>query len=241
MVRASERPHAAENGDWRRAGVRGRHDMRAAGACATNPELHPRLLRATRTRDPRTSGDVLNANRTFLRLRHRRIRRRIGRRRVARVARQILRGGRWHQLLRTDRAERVPGLRGPRRNGDRPGPALACGADCFHRSFGAVRSINAHPAVHWRRTGHRQLAVPRERRVHRLRRRPRDRQRTYEATGNCHRADRARAVFASPARGSVPAARFGISTRTASCPSDFAGPKIDLGGWTYNFTVGMRF
>ena len=24
-------------------------------------------------------------------------------------------------------------------------------------------------------------------------------------------------------------------------PIDFAGPKIDLGGWTYNFTVGMRF
>ena len=24
-------------------------------------------------------------------------------------------------------------------------------------------------------------------------------------------------------------------------PVDFAGPKIDLGGWTYNFTVGMRF
>jgi hypothetical protein len=24
-------------------------------------------------------------------------------------------------------------------------------------------------------------------------------------------------------------------------PSDFAGSKIDLGGWTYNFTVGVRF
>jgi hypothetical protein len=24
-------------------------------------------------------------------------------------------------------------------------------------------------------------------------------------------------------------------------PRDFAGPKIDLGGWTYNFTVGLRF
>jgi hypothetical protein len=24
-------------------------------------------------------------------------------------------------------------------------------------------------------------------------------------------------------------------------PNDFAGPKIDLGGWTYNFTVGVRF
>jgi hypothetical protein len=24
-------------------------------------------------------------------------------------------------------------------------------------------------------------------------------------------------------------------------PSDFSGPKIDLGGWTYNFTVGVRF
>ena len=24
-------------------------------------------------------------------------------------------------------------------------------------------------------------------------------------------------------------------------PVDFAGPKIDLGGWTYNFTVGARF
>jgi hypothetical protein len=24
-------------------------------------------------------------------------------------------------------------------------------------------------------------------------------------------------------------------------PSDFAGPKIDLGGWTYNVTVGVRF
>jgi hypothetical protein len=24
-------------------------------------------------------------------------------------------------------------------------------------------------------------------------------------------------------------------------PSDFAGPTIDLGGWTYNFTVGLRF
>jgi hypothetical protein len=24
-------------------------------------------------------------------------------------------------------------------------------------------------------------------------------------------------------------------------PRDFAGPKIDLGGWTYNFTVGVRF
>jgi hypothetical protein len=24
-------------------------------------------------------------------------------------------------------------------------------------------------------------------------------------------------------------------------PNDFAAPKIDLGGWTYNFTVGVRF
>ena len=24
-------------------------------------------------------------------------------------------------------------------------------------------------------------------------------------------------------------------------PSDFSAPKIDLGGWTYNFTVGVRF
>jgi hypothetical protein len=24
-------------------------------------------------------------------------------------------------------------------------------------------------------------------------------------------------------------------------PSDFAGPKIDLGGWTTNFTIGLRF
>jgi hypothetical protein len=24
-------------------------------------------------------------------------------------------------------------------------------------------------------------------------------------------------------------------------PADFSGPKIDLGGWTYNFTVGVRF
>ena len=23
--------------------------------------------------------------------------------------------------------------------------------------------------------------------------------------------------------------------------SDFAAPKIDLGGWTYNFTAGVRF
>ena len=23
--------------------------------------------------------------------------------------------------------------------------------------------------------------------------------------------------------------------------SDFAAPKIDLGGWTYNFTAGYRF
>jgi hypothetical protein len=27
----------------------------------------------------------------------------------------------------------------------------------------------------------------------------------------------------------------------ADLPSDFAGSKIDLGGWTYNFTVGVRF
>ncbi len=24
-------------------------------------------------------------------------------------------------------------------------------------------------------------------------------------------------------------------------PRDFAGSRIDLGGWTYNFTVGVRF
>jgi hypothetical protein len=28
---------------------------------------------------------------------------------------------------------------------------------------------------------------------------------------------------------------------TGSLSNDFAGSKIDLGGWTYNFTVGMRF
>lgn len=28
---------------------------------------------------------------------------------------------------------------------------------------------------------------------------------------------------------------------TADLPSDFAGPRIDLGGWTYNLTVGVRF
>jgi hypothetical protein len=27
----------------------------------------------------------------------------------------------------------------------------------------------------------------------------------------------------------------------AALSSDFAGPRIDLGGWTYNFTVGVRF
>ena len=27
----------------------------------------------------------------------------------------------------------------------------------------------------------------------------------------------------------------------ADLPSDFAGNKIDLGGWTYNFTIGFRF
>jgi hypothetical protein len=27
----------------------------------------------------------------------------------------------------------------------------------------------------------------------------------------------------------------------ADLPIDFAGPKLDLGGWTYNFTVGVRF
>jgi|RhiMethySRZTD1v2_1073278.scaffolds.fasta_scaffold10957_7 hypothetical protein len=28
---------------------------------------------------------------------------------------------------------------------------------------------------------------------------------------------------------------------TADLPVDFAGNKIDLGGWTYNFTIGVRF
>ena len=27
----------------------------------------------------------------------------------------------------------------------------------------------------------------------------------------------------------------------APLPSDFAGPRLDLGGWTYNFTMGVRF
>jgi hypothetical protein len=31
------------------------------------------------------------------------------------------------------------------------------------------------------------------------------------------------------------------SAAKADLPSDFAGNKIDLGGWTYNFTMGVRF
>ena len=31
------------------------------------------------------------------------------------------------------------------------------------------------------------------------------------------------------------------SAAKADLPSDFAGNRIDLGGWTYNFTIGFRF
>jgi len=31
------------------------------------------------------------------------------------------------------------------------------------------------------------------------------------------------------------------SAAKADLPSDFAGNRIDLGGWTYNFTIGVRF
>ena len=31
------------------------------------------------------------------------------------------------------------------------------------------------------------------------------------------------------------------SAAKADMPSDFAGTRIDLGGWTYNFTMGVRF
>jgi len=31
------------------------------------------------------------------------------------------------------------------------------------------------------------------------------------------------------------------SAAKADLSSDFAGNKIDLGGWTYNFTMGVRF
>jgi hypothetical protein len=34
---------------------------------------------------------------------------------------------------------------------------------------------------------------------------------------------------------------FRFHDAVGDLPNDFAGPKIDLGGWTYNFTVGVRF
>lgn len=43
--------------------------------------------------------------------------------------------------------------------------------------------------------------------------------------------------------GDSASAGFEIKYRKADADLDnqFAGPKIDLGGWTYNFTVGLRF
>jgi hypothetical protein len=34
---------------------------------------------------------------------------------------------------------------------------------------------------------------------------------------------------------------FRYQHASGDLPSDFSAPKIDLGGWTYNFTVGARF
>lgn len=43
--------------------------------------------------------------------------------------------------------------------------------------------------------------------------------------------------------GDAASAGFEIRYQDAkgTMPSDFFGPRIDLGGWTYNFTVGVRF
>jgi hypothetical protein len=63
---------------------------------------------------------------------------------------------------------------------------------------------------------------------------------TYEATGNSTGPIVLGGVRFAGARLSV-GGEVRYQYAHGDLPIDFAGPKIDLGGWTYNLTVGMRF
>ena len=63
---------------------------------------------------------------------------------------------------------------------------------------------------------------------------------TFEATGNSTGAIVLGGVrFAG--RRFTAGGEFRYQHASGDLPSDFSAPKIDLGGWTYNFTVGARF
>jgi hypothetical protein len=63
---------------------------------------------------------------------------------------------------------------------------------------------------------------------------------TFEATGNSTGAIVLGGVrFAG--RRFTAGGEFRYQHASGDLPNDFTAPKIDLGGWTYNFTVGARF
>jgi len=63
---------------------------------------------------------------------------------------------------------------------------------------------------------------------------------TFEATGNSTGAIVLGGVrFAG--RRFTAGGEFRYQHASGDLPNDFSAPKIDLGGWTYNFTVGARF
>jgi len=63
---------------------------------------------------------------------------------------------------------------------------------------------------------------------------------TFEATGNSTGAVVLGGVRFAGRRFSA-GGEIRYLNADGDLPSDFSAPKIDLGGWTYNFTVGARF
>ena len=67
------------------------------------------------------------------------------------------------------------------------------------------------------------------------------------AVRGIRKRDRSRRAWRHPLRRSIrsaPASRCGTRARTPTLGSEFAvadEPRIDLGGWTYQFTIGCRF
>ncbi len=137
-------------------------------------------------------------------------------------------------------------LRGRRRQRDRAGPAAAHRADRVHRPRAPARAVVGCAALLRRRTRHLQLALQRVGRVRRFRRRSR-----LSSSGSSSWRPGARPVRWCSAASASPATRFsaGVEVRYQSADAELGPefaviadePRIDLGGWTYQFTVGWRF
>ena len=126
------------------------------------------------------------------------------------------------------------------RLGNRAGSPAADGAGSVHVPCAAARSGQRLPAVSRWRSGCHHLALQRIRPVRRHAR-PEHLQQLVRRIGH-RRPGRSRwAGFASPAIALASGFEIRYQAAEADLPPPFAGTKIDLGGWSYLFTVGVRF